>query len=103
MDAKNIKFRQQPIADYDGLRTIVEQYVQGLTGNQPGDVEKAIKIMVDVVKGEGVAEGKELPNRLPLGPDCLATMRRIAVENLAICNEWDDVIRSTNRDEKVDG
>ncbi|OAK97442.1 NAD(P)-binding protein, partial [Phaeosphaeriaceae sp. SRC1lsM3a] len=96
MDSNNIKFRQDPIVDYDGLRNIVEQYVQGLTGNQPGDPKKAIEIMVDVVKGEGVAEGKELPNRLPLGPDCLATMRKIAVGNLAICNEWDDVIRSTN-------
>jgi NAD(P)-dependent dehydrogenase (short-subunit alcohol dehydrogenase family) len=98
MDAKNIKFRQDSIADYDDLRNIVKQYVQGLTGNQPGDAKKAVEIMVDVVRGEGAAEGKELPQRLPLGPDCLALMRKIAVGNLAICNEWEDVIRSTNHD-----
>jgi hypothetical protein len=98
MDPANVKFRSEPIEDYKPIRDAVAQFVEGINGHQPGDPEKAVKIIVDVVKGEGVAEGKPLPERLPLGPDCLATLRKKAVDNLTVCNEWEDVIRSTNID-----
>jgi hypothetical protein len=98
MDPENVKFRSNPIADYDDLRNMVAQFVQSADGKQPGDPKKAVEIMLDVVRGEGVAEGKAFPERLPLGPDCLDTMRRRCVSSLAICNEWDNVIRSTNYD-----
>lgn len=96
MHPENAKFCPNPIADYDDMRNAVAQFVQSTNGKQPGDPKKAVEIMIDVVRGEGVAEGKAFPERLPLGPDCLATMRKRCVGNLAICNEWDDVIRSTN-------
>lgn len=73
--------------------------VQQVDGNQPGDPAKAVSIMMDVVKGEGVAEGKAFPNRLPLGPDCLATLRKHRVNDLLIANEWEEVSRSTNFDQ----
>lgn len=95
MDPKNVKFRAEPIEDYKDVRGAVEQFVQGINGNQPGDPKKAVEIMLDVVKGEGVAQGKALPERLPLGQDCLATFRKRAENNLAISNDWEDVIRST--------
>jgi len=94
----NIKFRSNPIADYDDVRDGVAQFVQSINGNQPGDPKKAVEIMLDVVREEGVAHGKALPERLPLGIDSLAVMRNKAVGNLALCNEWEDVIRSTNYD-----
>lgn len=96
MDPKNVRFHSNPIADYDEIRNGVAQFVQSINGNQPGDPKKAVQIIIDVVREEGVAEGKTLPERLPLGPDCIATLRKKAVNNLAICNEWEDVIRSTN-------
>ena len=96
MDPGNVKFRADPIEDYKPIRDAVAQFVHGINGNQPGDPKKAVDIMIDFVKEEGVAEGKALPERLPLGPDVLATLRKKAVNNLAICNEWEDVIRSTN-------
>jgi hypothetical protein len=98
MHPDNVKLRSTPIADYDDLRNGVVQLIKSVSGNQPGDPKKAVEIMVDVVKGEGVAEGKSTPDRLPLGPDCLDTMRKKANGNLAICNEWEDVISSTNVD-----
>jgi hypothetical protein len=98
MDPENVKFRSTPIADYDDIRNGVTQFVKNINGNQPGDPKKAVGIILDVVREEGVAEGKSLPERLPLGPDCLATMRKKAVGNLVICNEWEDVIRSTDVD-----
>jgi hypothetical protein len=98
MNPANVKFRSEPIEDYKPIRDAVGQFVESIDGHQPGDPEKAVKIIVDVVKGEGKAEGKALPERLPLGPDCLATLRKKAVSNLTICNEWEEVIRSTNID-----
>jgi hypothetical protein len=67
-----------------------------MNGTQVGDPEKAVEVMIDVVKGEGVAQGKEMPERLPLGADALATARKRMVDYLAVCNEWEDVIRSTS-------
>jgi hypothetical protein len=97
MDPENVKFRSTiAIADYDDIRKQIKQNVVGINGKQPGDPKKAVEIMVDLVRGEGVAEGKEVPERLPLGKDCLATMRKKTVGNLAICNEWEDVVCSTD-------
>ncbi|PSN67191.1 hypothetical protein BS50DRAFT_610419 [Corynespora cassiicola Philippines] len=59
----------------------IEDYKPGTNGNQPGDP-----------KEQGVAQGKPLPERLPLGPDCLATLRKKFMQNLAICSEWEEVI-----------
>jgi NAD(P)-dependent dehydrogenase (short-subunit alcohol dehydrogenase family) len=98
MDPENVKFRQNDIPDYDRVRNAVVQFVQGMNGNQPGDPRKAAEIILDIVREEGVAEGKALPARLPLSPDCLATLNKRAVDNLAICNDWEDVIQSTNLD-----
>ncbi|KAJ4356848.1 uncharacterized protein N0V89_004885 [Didymosphaeria variabile] len=98
MDPANVKLRSEPIDDYKPIRDGVAQFVQSINGHQPGDPEKAVRIIIDVVKEEGVAQGKPLPERLPLGPDCLTTLRKKAVSNLTICNEWEDVIRSTNFD-----
>lgn len=98
MDPGNLGSHHEPISDYEEIRSAVTSFVQGMNGNQPGDAKKAAMIMIDLVRGEGVAEGKTLPDRLPLGPDSLLTMRKKAVQNLTICNEWEDIVRSTNFD-----
>jgi len=58
-----------------------------------------VNIMVDVVKGEGVAKGKELPDRLPLGRDCLESVREIYTKHLQLCDEWESVIVSSDFEE----
>ncbi|KAF2281079.1 NAD(P)-binding protein [Westerdykella ornata] len=93
--SENIKNQSTPIPDYDPVRNAVAEFVQHINGNQRGDPKEAAEVMIDVVKGEGKADGKVMPERLPLAPDCLATIRKKCVRNLAICNEWEDVIRST--------
>jgi hypothetical protein len=54
--------------------------------------------MIDVVKGEGVAKGKETPARLPIGQDSLGVVRTKCKDTLKICDEWDKVIATTNYD-----
>lgn len=94
----NVQLVDNAISDYDSVRTLVEQSVQQTYGDEPGDPKKAVEIMLDVVRGEGVAQGKILPSTLPLGPDALTTMREKFLRGLQICDEWEDVICSTDFD-----
>jgi len=99
MDPSNIKTApdtSSAIDDYAELNNIVGGFVSQMNGNQPGDPKKAVKVMVDVIRGEGVAEGKEMPERLPLGPDILAKIKDKYTKYLEFCNEWEDVIASTD-------
>ncbi|PTB43726.1 hypothetical protein M441DRAFT_88438 [Trichoderma asperellum CBS 433.97] len=43
--------------------------------NQAGDPEKGAKVIVDIFTGTGVANGKEIPNRLQLGSDIVGTLK----------------------------
>ena len=57
--------------------------------------------MVDVVKSEGVAAGKPMPERLPLGADILAKIRNKYTTYLEVCKEWESVIASTDMKKKA--
>ncbi|KAJ4298819.1 hypothetical protein N0V90_004061 [Kalmusia sp. IMI 367209] len=75
--------------------------LQGRTqadSNQPGNSEKAVNIMIDIVKEEGVAEGKTQSLRFPIGKDALAMLRNKYIKYLELCNEWEDMITSTDYD-----
>lgn len=65
-------------------------------GNQPGDPKKAVERIVDVVRSEGMAAGRPIPDRLPLGSDCLDTIRAKCHETLKLCDDWEDIIKSTD-------
>ena len=58
-------------SDYDGTATeMVVSAVKNMQGgNAPGDVEKGVKAIFDVVMRSGQAEGMEEFLRLPLGKD----------------------------------
>ncbi|KAF1975729.1 NAD(P)-binding protein [Bimuria novae-zelandiae CBS 107.79] len=95
-DPNNYKFRSESIDEYKEINKLVKQFLQSMDGNQPGDPQKGVEVMIDFVREEGVAKGRVLPERLPLGSDCLSTLRKRAVEDLNTCNEWEDVIRGTD-------
>ncbi|CAI6336687.1 unnamed protein product [Periconia digitata] len=97
MHPENVRtFRAPGIADYEHIRNMVGQFVEGMNGHQPGDPKKAVEVILDFVRAEGVAEGKMLPDRFPIGTDCLATLRKKCADTLVVCNEWEHVIRSTD-------
>ncbi|KAF2492811.1 putative hydroxybutyrate dehydrogenase [Lophium mytilinum] len=92
----NTKYQPSDIGDYDALRAETTQFLQGIQGSQTGDPKKGIKVMIDVVKGEGVAAGKAMPERMPVGADALGAIRKKCEDTLAICKEWEEVITSTD-------
>ncbi|KAL2207843.1 NAD(P)-binding protein [Sarocladium strictum] len=64
--------------------------------NQPGEVEKGVSIMVDLVRKEGVAEGREVPFRFPLGTDCYEESKNKLDEMVKVAEEWKHIIISTD-------
>lgn len=68
-----------------------------LSGHQRGDAKKAVKRMVDVLRLEGVAEGRTaMPPRLLIGKDAFDAVREKCEETLRICEEWEGVIGDTD-------
>jgi hypothetical protein len=58
--------------------------------HQPGDPKKAVRLMIDLVKGETV------PLRLPIGRDTREAVKTTCKEMLKAMEEWKDVIDSTD-------
>lgn len=96
MDPSNLKTEVSAIADYDELNKAMSGYVDAINNREPGDPIKAVNIMIDVVKSEGVATGKAIPERLLLGRDVLEKIRKKYTSFLEACTEWEDVITSTD-------
>lgn len=85
-----------PIPDYDETRAETLARFEAIPGKQPGDPMKAMKFVVDVVRGEGVAAGREWPSYLVLGEDAERDVRNKCMMMLKHLDEWKDVIRDVN-------
>lgn len=63
------------IDDYGPLREAGAAFVSTVQDKMRGDPVKGARVMVDVVKGEGCARGREMPKRLFLGSDAYTDTR----------------------------
>jgi hypothetical protein len=86
------------MADYIPLMQKMQEVIPTANGAQPGEPEKGVKLMVDVIRGEGVAEGKKTPHRMAVGSDAVAISRLVAEERLKGLEEWGDLGKSTDFD-----
>ncbi|KAK0447192.1 hypothetical protein EV421DRAFT_1789303 [Armillaria borealis] len=84
------------IDDYKEIMVKVESALQAYNGKQPGDPKKGVQVMLDVVRGEGVAQGKEFPNSLLLGSDCFEGVQDQIQGYLKLQKEWTGVSKSTD-------
>ncbi len=82
----------------DAMRAALDAY----NGKQPGDVGKSARVIVDVLTGAGVGQGREVPVRLLLGADCLDAVREKCEGTLRLVKEWEAVTVSTMRDDGDD-
>lgn len=92
----NIKHVPDRVETYAQFNAGVKQFEQSVIGNEPGDSAKAVEVMIDLVKGTGVAAGKIVPLRVPLGTDGLERIRTKCQEILTICGEWEGVAKSSD-------
>ncbi|KAI1095505.1 NAD(P)-binding protein [Rostrohypoxylon terebratum] len=102
LSPENLRSKRSKIADYEKGS---EAHANSLARDdrlQPGDTKKAVKIIVDLVRKEGCAEGKEVPFRFPLGTDCYETLKGKCEETLSLLEDWKEVINSTDLDNHSD-
>ncbi|KAF9765557.1 hypothetical protein IL306_002148 [Fusarium sp. DS 682] len=63
---------------------------------QPGDVKKGTRVIVEILTGTGVGEGRDVPVRIVLGSDADVYIRGKCEETLELLNEWKEVTVSTD-------
>ena len=66
--------------------------------NQLGDARKGANVIIDVVKGKGVAKDKEFTTAVLLGSDCYDHVRGVLTKAVAKFDEWKEISISTDRD-----
>ncbi|RFU74506.1 short-chain oxidoreductase [Trichoderma arundinaceum] len=93
----NINHVEPRIADYAQFNAGVRQFEASLVGNEPGDADKAVARMIELVKGTGMAAGKQIPLRVPLGTDGWERVKAKCEDTIKICEEWEEVAKSTDR------
>ena len=94
--SSNLRTKRSEIPEYAAFSQAQIEYLAGEDGKQPGDPVKLAHVLCDVVRGEGVAGGKEVPFRLPLGGDCVDEIRGKCEGTLRVMEEWGEVCRGTD-------
>ncbi|KAI0040860.1 NAD(P)-binding protein [Auriscalpium vulgare] len=84
------------IEDYREVTAAMDAHFQAANGRQPGDPARLVAVLVDCVRGEGAAAGRELPGVLQLGSDCVREARGVCEETLQRIDAWGDVFASTD-------
>ncbi|THH29870.1 hypothetical protein EUX98_g4307 [Antrodiella citrinella] len=79
------------IPEYDGLRAAAADKFAAVAGNEKGDPVKAMELLVDVVRGEGRAYGREWPLWLFMGKDCYRDVRSKCEKVLQTLDTWEDL------------
>lgn len=92
----NVKTAASRISDYEEIDKAISGFVAATNGNQPGDPRKLAERIIDVVKSEGMAAGKPIPQRLPVGRDSMAAIKKKCEATLKLCEEWEALITSTD-------
>lgn len=86
------------IPEYADVRHSVQQYLDSINGRQSGDPAKAAVVIVDVVRGEGVASGRAWNGTLFLGSDAARDVKAKCEATLKTLQDWGDVITSIDID-----
>ncbi|KAI1371278.1 NAD(P)-binding protein [Hypoxylon crocopeplum] len=81
---------------YGQFHAGAKAHVAGVIDNEPGNPDRAVDRIIELVKGTGMAEGKTVPLRVPLGSDGWDKIKAKCEETLKICEDWEDVARSTD-------
>ncbi|UPL01388.1 hypothetical protein LCI18_012322 [Fusarium solani-melongenae] len=98
LSSRNLKNELSKIPDYAQRAKDFDEYLASKNGHQTGDTEKAVAVVLDLVRGEGVSKGREMPLRIALGPDGYEVVKNKCVETLKILEDWKDVSCSTDFD-----
>ena len=101
MSATNVKAHPCQISDYSQISQAIEGFVAATNNNQPGDPRKLVERIIDVIKSEGLATGKAIPQRLPIGRDAMTTIKNKCEATIRLCEDWETLITSTDLEHSV--
>jgi len=86
------------ISEYDSVRDVSITRFRGVPGTEQGDPDKAAEAIVDVVRREGVTNGRDWPGILILGEDAEVNVRNYCRKVLDVLDGWMDVARGVSFD-----
>jgi NAD(P)-dependent dehydrogenase (short-subunit alcohol dehydrogenase family) len=89
-----VQYVKGSVPEYAQFNEAVRQGVATLTATSPGNPDMAVARMIELVKATGLAKGKVVPLRVPLGSDSWSRVKAKCEETLEICGEWEGVARS---------
>lgn len=84
------------IPEFAGFNAACVEQGAKIYGTEPGDPEKAVERMVELVRGEGVAAGREIPLRVPLGTNGWGRIKKKCEDMVKVYEDWEDVAKSTD-------
>ncbi|KAJ7220664.1 hypothetical protein GGX14DRAFT_675545 [Mycena pura] len=84
--------------DYDVLRGQSQEWYERMHQSVTGDPKKAMRVLTDVVKGEGAAEGRPWPLYLALGDVAVHGITDKCQTMLNVVEEWRDVSTALDMD-----
>lgn len=96
LNQNNAKYTSTSFEDYKPLCEAVFSSSRATEGKQTGDPVKGVNRIIDIVKGEGFAAGKEFPPWVLIGPDVLALARKKMEDDLKLLGEWAELSSSTD-------
>lgn len=86
------------IPDYDAMREKTVSQFKAVGAQAMGDPDKAMALLVDAVRGEGQAKGRELPLYLMLGNATYDHVREHCARLLEDMDKWEDVAKNLDFD-----
>ncbi len=98
LNAGNSLKKTNVIDDYEGSAVRKgEKLMEEFDNNQPGDIKKGVKVIVDVLTGDS---GKEIPMRLVIGTDAYGMIKAKCEETIKGLEQFKDLTCSTDIDGK---
>ena len=70
------------IADYQEAVGRSDDALRAYNGKQPGDPKRFVKLLMDIVRGEGAVKERSVPTNLPVGSDGYKVVREICERNI---------------------
>lgn len=96
LSATNLKFKQSQISDYETASESHGDHLHSEDFKQPGNPEMFVRLVIDMVREEGYAEGKAIPFRLPVGRDAVEEIGLKLRETTGVIEEWKHIITNTD-------
>ncbi|EAU86656.2 short-chain dehydrogenase/reductase SDR [Coprinopsis cinerea okayama7 len=82
-------YEDRPLAEYDETRKATAKRFASISGTQRGDPAKAMEVLVDIIRQEGVAKDKPWPRHLILGEDAINDVRAKSTSIIKELEEWE--------------